>query len=145
MDINIKTIPHKEHRYETVGDWWFEYKDTSLKSYTIDSEMNPLAPSSLEIRVSDLSNPLMEVCVAVHELIEVILCSHKGITQEQVDKFDKDFEANRQQNNFDEPGDSPLAPYKDQHCFATGIERLLVAELGIDWKKYEETINNLSL
>lgn len=145
MDINIKTIPHKEQRYETVGDWWFEYKNTSAKPYTGDSEINPLAPSSLEIRVSDLGNPYMEACVKVHELIEVILCAHRGITQEQVDKFDNDFEANRQPDNFDEPGDDPSAPYRKEHCFATGIERLLVAELGLDWKEYEEAINNLSL
>lgn len=153
MDINIKIIPHSEQRYETVGDWWFEYKDTNPKPYTADSEINPLAPSSLEIRVSDLGqgkklhldNFYGSLCVAVHELIEVILCSRRGITQEEVDKFDKEFEENRKENNTDEPGDDPAAPYRKEHFFATSIERLLAAELGLDWKEYEESINNLSL
>jgi hypothetical protein len=42
-----------------------------------------------------------------------------------------------------EPGDHPDAPYKREHCFATGIERLLAAELGVDWTAYEHTLDTL--
>jgi hypothetical protein len=147
MNINIKIIPHSEQRYETIGDWWFEYKEAE-KPYTNSSEINPLAPTSLEIRVSNLGNTNVRdfygsLCIAVHELIEVILCSRRGITQEQVDKFDKDFESKRQEGNTNEPGDDPAAPYRKEHFFATSIERLLAAELGIDWKEYEDKINSL--
>lgn len=125
MNINIKVIPNSSQRYPTVGDWWFTEK------------------GELEIRVSDLGNWKMAALVTVHELIEVVLCQARGISQEEVDKFDKVFEQQRKLNDFSEPGDSSAAPYRREHFFATTIERLLCAELGLDWKEYEERINNL--
>jgi hypothetical protein len=98
---------------------------------------------SLIIYVSNLDNWKLELCVAVHELIEAMLCRNLGITDESVTEFDEEFESKRAEGNTDEPGDDPHAPYRKQHFFATSIERLLAAELGIDWKKYEEAINNL--
>jgi len=123
--INIQVIPHSQQRYETVGDWW---KDEQ---------------GILQIRVSEFDDWKMESAVAVHELIEIILCHARGIKQDIVDDFDKNFEANRQEGNTDEPGDDPKAPYRKEHFFATSIERLLCAELDINWKEYEEKINNL--
>jgi hypothetical protein len=35
-----------------------------------------------------------------------------------------------------EPGDDPRAPYYREHQFASGMERLMAAELGIDWQQY---------
>lgn len=128
MNINIKTIAHSEQRYPTVGDW------------QIDEQGN------LEIRVSDMGNPDYESLVALHELVEVLLCKKRGITTEQVDVFDKQFEADRavgMHGPEDEPGDDPLAPYKKEHFFATNIEALMSSELGVDWKTYEEKINEL--
>src|SRR5882757_9563621 len=122
--INIQVIPHSQQRYETVGDWW---KDEQ---------------GILQIRVSEFDDWKMESAVAVHELIEIILCHARGIKQDIVDDFDKNFEANRQEGNTDEPGDDPKAPYRKEHFFATSIERLLCAELDINWKEYEEKINN---
>ena len=37
--ISIETIPHAQHRYETVGDYWHPTDD------------------SVEVRVSDMGNP----------------------------------------------------------------------------------------
>lgn len=125
MNINIKTIPHNEQRYETVGDWWFDEN------------------GDLQIRVSDVGNPKYEFLVAYHELAEVMLCKDRGITTEEVDTFDKNFEANRPEGNEDEPGDDPNAPYRKEHFFATSLERLVAAELNVDWNKYDETINKL--
>jgi hypothetical protein len=122
--IVIEVIPHEEQRYCTCGDWFYE-------------------GNALRIKVSRMGDWRHEALVAIHELVEVLLCRHDGVPEEAVDKFDFAFEAARQPGNDDEPGDDPQAPYRKQHCFATGIERLLAAELGIDWKHYEQEINRL--
>jgi len=124
MKIIIETIPHEEQRYTTVGDWYYEPDGT------------------LRIKVSQLSDWRREFLVKIHELVEVMLCKHAGVTQEVVDKFDtKEFSYTDHPN--EEPGDCPEAPYKTQHCIATGIERMLAAALGVDWKPYEEELESL--
>ena len=125
MKITIETIPHDQHRYPTVGDWYFNDN------------------GDLTIKVSQLSDWRRECLVAVHELVEVLICKQDGVSQESVDKFDKDFEAHRHPDNEDEPGDEPTAPYVKEHCIATGIERLLAANLGVNWKEYEQELNDL--
>lgn len=125
MKIVIKTVPHASQRYSTVGDWTFD------------------ADGNLTIKVSQLSNWRREMLVAVHELVEVLKCKHDGVTQESVDAFDNEYEANRKEGDESEPGDDPAAPYVKQHCLATGIERILAAELGVNWKEYEEELNSL--
>jgi hypothetical protein len=125
MKIVIETIPHEQQAYPTVGDWRFD------------------ADGTLQIKVSKLSDPRYEALIAVHELVEVLICKHEGIETETVDKFDKEFEAKRGPDNFDEPGDESTAPYAKQHCIATGVERILAAELGVSWKIYEEELEKL--
>lgn len=118
MDIEIKTIPHEQQRYPTVGDWFYD-------------------GDKLVINVSDLGSWRKNLLVAIHELVEASLCASRGITQEQVDKFDESFDGDG------EPGDSPDAPYRREHFFATNIERLLCAELGIDWAEYDQQVEEL--
>lgn len=125
MKIVIETIPHDQHRYTTVGDWWFE------------------ADGTIQIRVSQLSDWRREALVAVHELTEILLCKNEGVSQEAVDDFDNDYELHRVEGNEDEPGDDPQAPYHNQHCFATGVERLLAARLNVQWKPYEEELGEM--
>jgi hypothetical protein len=125
MKVIIETIPHQEHRYTTVGDWYYDPDGT------------------LRIKVSQLSDWRYEALIAIHELVEVMLCDHAGVTETVVDKFDKEFEANREPDNEDEPGDEPDAPYVHQHCVATGIERILAAEMGVNWKPYEDELCEL--
>ena len=125
MRIIIDTIPHSEQRYETVGDWYYDVDGT------------------VQIRVSDMGNWLFTMLVAVHELCEWILCRARGISQVEVDDFDKAFESVRVEGNTDEPGDEPSAPYHNEHCFATAVERMLCAALGLSWKTYDEKVNSL--
>ena len=125
MNINIKTIPNSEQRYQTCGDWWF------------DPEGN------IEIRVSKMSDWRYEFLVGLHELVEVALCKYSGVTQQEVDDFDIVFEKNRSEGNTDEPGDDSEAPYRIQHGIATGVERIAAAFLGVDWNKYDLEVATL--
>lgn len=124
MNVTIKIIPHAEQRYPTCGDWFYD-------------------GDNLEIRVSKMSDWRYELLVVVHELVEVVLCEHAGVTQQVVDQFDMDYEKNRPPGDNSEPGDDPKAPYRYEHCIASGIERVLAAVLGVTWRDYEMEIDNL--
>jgi hypothetical protein len=124
LDIRILTIPHEKQRYNTVGDW-------------------VIKGNTLYIFISSMNDYRVEGAVAVHELSEYLMCKHKGITPSDVDQFDLAFEANRKPGDISEPGDDSSAPYKNQHFVATTIERLLIPELDLNWREYEETINSL--
>jgi hypothetical protein len=123
--INIETIPHDQHRYETVGDYWID--ENGVK----------------QLRVSDMQNSDYEFLVALHELIEQKLCEKRGISEQAITEFDIVFEKTRQDGDDSEPGDNQFAPYRKEHFFATNIERLMAAELGVDWKAYDDTVMNL--
>jgi hypothetical protein len=123
--IEIRSIPHSQQRYETVGDWLVDEKT-----------------GDITIFVSDTGNDDYNTLVALHELIEVKLCLKRGITQKVVDDFDMDFEKNRPEGDESEPGDSPDAPYKREHFVAENIERQLAAELDVDWALYEKCIQS---
>lgn len=125
MKIIIETIPHASHRYPTCGDW---FRDSD---------------GTLHIKVSEEIGDKFALLVALHELIEVTLCEERGMACEQVDKFDIAYEKTRAENDDGEPGDSPDAPYRKEHFFATSIERLMCAEMGIEWNKYESDIFKL--
>jgi hypothetical protein len=125
MNVTIKTIPHSKQRYPTCGDWFYDKR------------------GDLHIRVSKMSDWRYELCVAVHELVEVLLCHQVGISQKSVDEFDINFEKKRKPGNVDEPGDDDRAPYRIQHGIASGIERILGTLLGISWNKYAEEVESL--
>jgi hypothetical protein len=126
--ISIEFIDHGQQRYSTVGDWRYEGTDDN---------------ALLVINVSKMPNQIHEQLVAIHELAEAILCNLDGVTQEQVDKFDMEFEKNRAPGDESEPGDSPRAPYQQQHRYGDVIERLMCAAARIPWAVYEEAINKL--
>ena len=126
MKIVIETIPHERHRYPTVGDYWIDPDNT------------------LQIRVSSLGNELQEVAVAIHELIEVMLCRQRGIDLQSIDEFDMEYERSRTpEDQTSEPGDAIDAPYRLEHRFAENIERQFIHEAGIDWDEYNEKVENV--
>ena len=125
MKIQLRTIPHSEQRYETVGDW------------------ENLPEGSLRISVSDMGNDDYAFLVAIHELVEVWLCNRRGITDEAVSAFDIEYEKNRPEGDESEPGDHPDAPYRKEHFFATNIERMIALELGVDWAQYDKAVMSL--
>jgi hypothetical protein len=126
MRILIETVPHREQRYDTCGDWLEQVDGT------------------WHIRISELPTKTalfpekFAFLVAFHELIEMALCQASGTTAAEVDSFDLAYAGSR-----DEPGDDEDAPYYDQHQIATGLERTMAALLGVDWAEYERAINEL--
>ena len=136
MRILIRSIPHQAQRYNTCGDWY--WWDANIPAGYIPAGEDSLVikERTLHIRVSMLKAREMWL-VAVHELIEALLCDYAGVSMADVDAFDTEFKGEG------EPGDDINAPYYRQHQIATGIERMLAAELGVAWREYEEHINEL--
>jgi hypothetical protein len=127
MKINIETIPHKQQRYPTVGDWYDE-------------------DGALQIKVSEMGNPDYEFLVALHELVEVWLCKKRGISQKAVDDFDMEFEKKREKSLVSvtsEPGEEPDAPYQNEHLVACGVELTVAAALGVKLAEYDTAVNSL--
>ena len=118
MEISIKTIPHNQQRYETVGDYWWEN-------------------GNLQIRVSDMGNQDFEYLVAEHELKEAYLCKKRGIKEPDIMAFDI------AHPNSDDPGSEPDAPYYKEHFFTEAIERLIAGQLNINWQEYGKAIEKL--
>lgn len=123
--IIIKSIPHNRQHYKTVGNYWRDKNGT------------------LQFRVSQFGDEYEQFAVILHELIEAFLCQKRGIKWKKIDKFDKKYEKNRKEGDLSEPGNDPKAPYYREHRFAENLERQLIHELGIDWFKYNDKVDNL--
>lgn len=121
MIIHVEVIPHKQQRYDTVGDWQF-------------------LGNNLHIDVSDTGSRLSNELVVVHELVEALLCRAAGIIQGAVDTFDVDYEDKRKEGDVSEPGNSPAAPYYRQHVFADIVERMLARELNVNWDEHSARV-----
>lgn len=106
MNISIRST--RTMRYFTLGDW-------------------VISPTGyISIEVSEEMTEKTQLLVAVHELVEAILCRARGITTAQVDDWDVGPGL-----ELDEPGDHPDAPYHREHKFAMIIESLLEHEIGV--------------
>lgn len=125
--IIIDFIPHKDQRYDTCGDWIFN-DDIGKGDYLV-------------IKVSETIDWRSSALVAVHELIEAILCKHAGITSEQVDAFDIGWKSPGPP--IEEPGDDPRSPYFHQHQFATEIEEYLCNQLDYSWYAHQMSVDEL--
>lgn len=121
MNIHIKVIPESEQRAEVNGaDWFFD------------------SAGDLQVRVSPMSDWRREVLLGVHEAVEAIMCKNNGVTQAAVDRFDQEYDKT---HTFDvNAGDDPDSPYVHEHCLATAIERILCAELEVNWESYDREL-----
>lgn len=127
MRIHVETIPHQDQRYPTVGDYWHQ-------------------DGTEEVRISQMQDWRYEILVTVHELIEMAITKHRGIAEQDITAFDVAFEQARERGLVQgEPGDQPDAPYYHEHVFATNLERLFAAELGVHWSDYEAYVNTLGI
>ena len=116
LEIWVKSIPAKNMRYATVRDWYDSIAGT-------------------QIRVSDMGDWKKEACVAVHEIVEQLVCRADGVTAEDVDEYDR-----AHSESGDEP-DIPGSPYRRAHWVAYLVEMQLAAALGLDWTAYGETLD----
>jgi hypothetical protein len=128
MRIIIETVDHKDQRYDTVGDWQTGNPIKQAFKHGPDDDI-------LFIRVSRMADWRSEALVAVHELVEALLCRQAGITAEVVDAWDMG-----PGKGPDEPGDDPRAPYHELHKTALALERQLCWELGLKWSGHEVNI-----
>lgn len=129
LKIIVQSIPHREQRYETVGDYWDDPDGTQ------------------HVRVSDMKNQTYEMLVVIHELIEKELCRMRGIPHEVITAFDILYEEERKQGvhgKNDEPGADSRAPYYKEHMLATKLEMELAQEMNVDWIEYGQTVADLT-
>ena len=123
MNIHIQVIPNSQMRPEVDGaDWFWDNK------------------GDLQVRVAPMSCWRFEILLAIHEAVEAIMCKHNGVSQHQVDEFDQRYDLAHPHTDDSEAGDDPAAPYEREHCFATAIERILCAEMGVHWKIYDDEL-----
>lgn len=127
MKITIRTIPHREQRYPTCGDWQF------------------VEPNHLLISVSDMGNDDYAFLVGIHEAIEAwIAVKRSGPEVEKaLDAFDMAYEDARKDGDVIEPGDDAKCPVYLEHQVATGVERILAGLLGVDWNTYNGEVESL--
>ena len=142
IDIEIRTIEHEKHRYNTLGDWF-----TVEKMY-----QHPGEPSDyrMVIQVSDFTRKMrdgacllmaekFEFLIALHELIEMFLCNEHGISAREIDAFDMKF------TGQGEPGDDPGCPYYAEHQFASAMEHMMANALGVNWEEYQKQCDEVAM
>lgn len=153
MIVDFKVIPHKDQAYPTVGNWaWCTLPATPCP---FDLDRGDYGPHVLHIRVSKLSDRRYELLVFHHELTEALLCREAGVTAEQVDAWDEEFEKRRCDDGHwkmtchclitseSEPGDDLHCPYGPMHATATECERKMAKALGVDWAAYNDEVEKL--
>jgi hypothetical protein len=117
MKIFIQSILQSDQRYATVGDYQWIADD-------------------LYINVTDLPDKRHMYLIAIHELVEALLCDISNVSCEEIDQWDFNWD------RPGEPGDNSAAPYFTQHQIATAIEKLCAFEMLTDWAEYEQACNN---
>lgn len=126
LTINL-VIPHNHQRYQTLGDWFFLGR-------------------ILFVVASKMPNPIYSQAIILHEQTEVLLCREAGVTEEEVDIFDRQFAgevAHRRHDPKAEAGEDHRAPYHKQHVQATMAERRFLQATGHDWRLYAETVDSV--
>lgn len=115
--IRVDFIDQKDHRYETIGDYW-----------ETDNEMI--------FKITKLSG-LRSIYVLLHEIWECYLTLRNGITEKRISDFDMSHP------ELDDPGLSLEAPYHKEHMSSDILERSACIMAGDDWVDYEKEIEEL--
>jgi len=118
-EVSIKLVPASEIRNHDLGDYWFEN-------------------NVLQIRVVELPEYSHSMLIAIHELVEAFMTDYQGIKEEDINKFDALYDAERVTgiHIHDEPGFDNRACYRDHHTLCTAIEMMICSFLKISWKDY---------
>jgi hypothetical protein len=132
---NAALVEHM--RYNTAGDW-------TVHEYAIINsppwEGRTVAGCEVLIKTARTGNWRYDALLQVHELIEAILCINNNVQEEDVTKFDMSRAPDGPEGDC---GDDPLAPYSKEHCFATAVERMLCAAMGVEWDDYESRVSEV--
>jgi hypothetical protein len=132
--ITIEVIPHRDQRYNTVGDWQFVRDEEGQAR-------------ELNIKVSQIGEVDANMLIAIHEFVEAILCELGGVKEKDIDQFDINWVPRKAWWNSDtmisEPGEDDRAPYYSQHQTAVGIERIVGTRLWTNWERYEAQADKL--
>jgi hypothetical protein len=131
--IEVDIVPHSTQRYDTPGDWQFIGAGQDWRLRVSVSNLSETKPY--------VGHPWYEVALALHEVIEALLCRAQGVTEEAVDLWDK--QSVWKTHGFSEPGEDPECPYYKQHMFAEAFERLFISQLGLSWREYSERLTQL--
>jgi len=87
------------------------------------------------IRVADTGNWKYNILVAIHELIE----------SGSLSRLWRNRKAGRPLRpcapDEEDPGTHPKAPYRIQHLTAMGVEMILAACMGVNWRVYEDALD----
>lgn len=110
MSIVIEAISKSQMRYDTLGDWFTDER------------------GHIHIQVDESLSADEQFLIAIHELVELKLCSMRGITQQAVDEFDLQFLGKELPG---EPGDHPDAPYRVEHRQAMILEHMMAGFMGL--------------
>ena len=89
------------------------------------------------IRALRMDNLMDTYAVAIHEMVEQFLCARDGVSDEVVTAFDAAWD---NEDEYDEEGDDPTAPYHAQHLAAKAVERRFVEACGDTWEAYDARV-----
>ena len=105
--------------YETLGEW---------------NDMGT-------IRVYDKLDKVEQLAVGIHELVEMVLLHLRGITAEEVTKWDtEDTDGKYDPKMYDK---SP--EYKMAHTFAELVERSIIEAADRDWDTYSKKCDKMKI
>jgi hypothetical protein len=114
--IKIEFISGKDFDNDNVGDYLVE-----------DNE--------LIIGVKKYKEKKWRYITLIHELIEALLVTDRGILIDSIGEYDEKFIEDKRKG---QQGEQKDCPYHKEHMFATKIEKLLAKELNVDYEKYNE-------
>jgi hypothetical protein len=132
--IDVEVIPHSAQRYPTCGDWQWE----TVSEYDPQTgEYKDLGSEKLMVNISDTGNNWSNLLVAIHEIVEAVLCKWANISEKEVDDWDMSH------LDSDDPGSLEGCPYYLQHTIATSIEVILCCALFMSWSEHCRRIESL--
>ena len=93
---------------------------------------------TLNFQIVDHGNDIFTKLTLIHEMVEYFLVEQRGLSIDDIDKFDIDFENDPERVKlYGEPGNDPNCPYKPEHEIAEKVAQMMCEHLGINYNDYE--------
>lgn len=161
-NISIDTILHDKQRYDTVGDYRFgtdkghypkhlmmTVSDMGDWRFGIACAVHELVEAALlvtnKIDEAQVSEFDQDYEAARQAILKTAHLYNAGIVITNADEkaYRAKWACPCEIDNGTEPGEDIHAPYYKQHMFADNIERLVLRELGGEWKAYQEKVESM--